>query len=69
MIQRNKYDGISEGLLALTAFLSGIISLFIGFSMGLIAVVLILFLAPTLCFFRKLIPPEQRVAFILIISV
>jgi H+/Na+-translocating ferredoxin:NAD+ oxidoreductase subunit E len=69
MIQKFQDDNIPKGLLAFAPFFLGITSLFIGFSTGLIALVLILSLAPMNYFLRKLVPPQQRLFFILIISV
>jgi H+/Na+-translocating ferredoxin:NAD+ oxidoreductase subunit E len=69
MIQKFQNDNIPKGLLALAPFFLGITSLFIGFSAALIVFVFLLFLAPMNYFLRKLIPPEQRLVFILIISV
>ncbi len=69
MIQKFQNDNIPKGLLAFAPFFLSITSLFIGFSTALIVFVLILFLVPMNYFLRKLIPPQQRLAFILVISV
>lgn len=69
MIQNNRYDDLPKGLLAFAPFFMVVASLFIGFSAGLIAVVLIFLLTSILFFIGKLIVPEQRLAVALIVSV
>jgi len=69
MIQEFQNDNIPKGLLAFAPFFLSITSLSIGFNMALIVFVLILFLAPMNYFLRKLIPPQQRLVFVLIISI
>ncbi|GEM_PF-1485100 len=69
MIQKFQNDDILKGLLAFSPFFLSITSLFIGFSTALIVLVLILFFVPMNYFLRKLIPPQQRLAFILVFGV
>jgi len=69
MIQKLLENEIQPGLLALSPFFLIASSLFVGFSTGLITVILILFLAPIIYLLRNLIPLQQRLAVILVISV
>lgn len=69
MIQKLLDYEVQIGLLALSPFFLVASSLFVGFSIGLITVILILFLAPIIYSLRNLIPSQQRLAIILVISV
>jgi H+/Na+-translocating ferredoxin:NAD+ oxidoreductase subunit E len=69
MIQKLLDNEFQRGLLAFSPFFLAISSLFIGFSTGLITVILFLLLAPLIYSLRNLIPSQQRLAFILVISV
>ncbi|MCZ6802801.1 MAG: hypothetical protein O7D86_02405 [Proteobacteria bacterium] len=69
MIQKLLDNEVWTGMLALAPFFLVTSSLYIGFSIGLITVILILFLAPIIYSLRNLIPSQQRLAVILVISV
>jgi len=69
MIQKLIDYEVQIGMLAFAPFFLVASSLYIGFSIGLITVILILFLAPIIYLLRNLIPLQQRLAVILVISV
>jgi len=69
MIQRLFNTETQSGLLALAPLFLVASSLYVGFSTGLIIVVLISVLASIIYFLRNLIPSQQRLAVILVISV
>ena len=69
MIQRLFNTETQAGLLALAPLFLVTSSLYVGFSTGLIIVVLISALASIIYFLRNLIPSQQRLAVILVISV
>ena len=69
MIQRLFNTETQSGLLALAPLFLVASSLYVGFSTGLIIVVLIFVLASIIYFLRNLIPSQQRLAVILVISV
>lgn len=66
MIQKFQNDEFPKGLLVLAPFFLSVTSLYIGFSLGLISAVLVLFFIPCLYILRKFIPAQQKPAFILV---
>jgi len=69
MIQKLLDNEVQTGMLALAPFYLVASSLYVGFSIGLITAILILFLALIIYALRNLIPPQQRLVVILVISV
>lgn len=70
MIQRLQDDDILKGLLAFAPFFLAISSFSDGLYVGLIASLLMLFIAPIVYFSCKFITlPQQRLAFVVIVSV
>jgi len=69
MIQKLLDNEIQTGMLALAPFYLVTSTLYIGFSVGLITAILFLFLALIIYALRNLIPQQQRLVIILVISV
>jgi len=69
MIHNLSENEIQHGLLAFLPFLLVTSSLYLGFSIGLITVILLLLLASLFYLLRSLIPVQQRLAVVLVISV
>ena len=68
MFQKNQNNELQKSLLALAPFYLLSFSLYVGFGIGLIIALLLVFLVPVIYLFRNLVPPSQQLSFVIILS-